>query len=129
MKLLTNLTELDLRQNKLSTLPVQILQQTKNLALKQNQNASIDLSNNTLEILCDMNLDFLNWIVQNADYFHNVDSYIYRYNGQNTLKSHASLVKRVRSMNKNCKSYAAAIIVSLIFITGFIFFEPSETVG
>ena len=117
---LTNLTELNLRQNKLSTLPVQILQQMVILASKQYRNVSIDLSNNTLEISCD-NLDFLNWIVQYPGYFQNVNSYIYRYNGQNTLKSHASLGEKIRSLNKTCKSYTAAIIVSLIFITGFIF--------
>ena len=37
------------------------------------------------------------------------------------MKSHASLLKTVRSTNKSCKSYAAAIIMSLIFILGFIF--------
>ena len=116
---LTNLSFLDLRQNKISSLPLQLLQQMDDLGRKKAQVISIDLSNNSLEISCE-NLHFLQWILDNSKYFKHLDFYTYRINGESKVLSEKDLKKTVDSVTKNCKSYTTAIVLSTMFIVGFL---------
>ena len=116
---LRNLSNLDLRQNKIYTLPLTLLEQMDYLAKRESRNVSIDLSNNTLEISCD-NLKFLEWVINHPRYFKDLDFYIYRNKGSNSVMSHEDLTKTVESLNKGCRSYTATIILSTIFIVGFL---------
>ena len=117
---LRSLTELDLRQNRISTLPLELLKQIDKSAERTLQNISIDVSNNTLEISCD-NTVILEWIVDHPTYFKHLDTYIYRSKAGIEALNLIELEERVRSLQKNCKTYLAIIIVSTIVIVGFLF--------
>ena len=117
---LKSLMELDLRQNKISTLPLVLLQQLDKTAQRTSRNVSVDLSNNTLEISCE-NLVLLEWIVQHPTFFKRLDTYIYRSKAGIEVMKLKELEKRVNSLQKSCKNYTAVIIISTIVIVGFIF--------
>ena len=119
LETLENLTELDLRQNKIFTLPLELLRQLHRTAQRTSRNVSVDLSNNTLEISCE-NLEFLEWIVQHPNYFKRLDKYMYRSNNDIKVMKSKELERKVESLKKNCKNYTAVIVVSMIFIVGFI---------
>ena len=112
---LKNLTKLNLEQNKLSSLPVRILQQMDETAGRTHGGISVDLSNNTLELTCE-NLEFLKWIADHPNHFASVDSYTYRYKSHNMVLSLTELNAMIASVGKSCKNYAAVIIVSTMFI-------------
>ena len=112
---LKNLTNLNLKQNKISTLPVKLLEQMDETGSRTYRKVSVDLSNNTLDIACE-NLKFLEWIADHPNHFESVNSYTYRYNGHNIAMSHTNLKKMIASVGKGCNNYAAVIIVSTIFI-------------
>ena len=117
---LKNLTTLDFRQNKISTFPLNLLRQLDETAQSNSRNVSIDLSNNTIEISCE-NIAFLQWISMHPTYFRHVNTYIYRSNAGIEVVTLRELDKRIMSLNKNCKNYTAIIVISMIFIVGFIF--------
>ena len=119
LETLKNLTKLDFVQNKISTLPLKLLRQLDKTAQRTSRNVSVDLSNNTLEISCE-NIEFLEWIVQHPNYFQRVDTYIYRSSDGIEVMKLRELEKKVMSLKKTCKNYTAVIVISIIFIVGFI---------
>ena len=114
---LKNLTKLNLKQNKLSSLPVKILQQIDKTASRTRRDISVDLSNNTLELSCE-NLEFLNWIADHPSHFETVNSYTYRLKGHTMVLSVTELNTMLTSVGKSCSNYAAVIIVATMFIVG-----------
>ena len=114
---LKNLTTLNLKQNKLSSLPVAILQQMNDAARRTHRIVSVDLSNNTLELSCE-NLGFLKWIADHPKQFKSVGSYTYRLRGRDMVLSLAKLNDMIVSVGKSCKNYTAVVIVSTMFIVG-----------
>ena len=78
--------QLDLHNNQLTTFPVSLLEE-----MTANQyNISIDLSNNFLEVSCE-NLEFLTWLTENPTNFKNINSYIFRRNGESSKISFVRL--------------------------------------
>ena len=116
---LKNLSSLDLHQNKIASLPLQLLQQMDDLGRKTAQIISIDLKDNSLEISCE-NLHFLQWILDHSNYFKHLNFYTYRINGQSKVLCEKDLKKTVDSLTKSCKSYTTAIVLSTFFIVGFL---------
>ena len=114
---LKNLTKLNLEQNKLSSLPVRILQQMEETASRTHREISINLSNNTLELTCE-NMDFLKWVADHPNYFESIDSYTYRLKGHNIVLSLTELKTMIATVGKSCNTYVAVIIVSTMFIVG-----------
>ena len=111
-----NLRQLDLHSNQLTTFPVTLLEQ---LSVDQN-NISIDLSHNLLEVSCE-NLEFLTWITENPNYFKNINSYIFRRNGETNTITFDWLKEKLPDIKKNCVPYTALITVSsLLILTFFI---------
>ena len=115
---LTSLSILDLRQNKIVSLPIKLLEQIKEI-----NDGSIDLSNNPIEISCD-NLEFLNWIIANPAYFKDLDSYTYKSHDAYKVLTNKDLVATVEKLRDVCKTekkYVSLIIaLSLLTLTFII---------
>ena len=116
-KTLTSLSKLDLRQNKIVTLPIKLLDQ-----IKRTKDGCIDLSNNPIEISCE-NLEFLNWIMINPGYFKDLDSYTYKSHDAHkvlTQKDFLATVENLRAVCKTKKNYVSLIIAFSLLILIFI---------
>lgn len=112
---LKRLSVLDLHENKISSLPIALLNQMA----QHGKGVSIDLSNNSIDISCD-NLMFLDWLIQQPSHFKNLNSYIYRKGGTDAVLSVGDLTDIVDNLHKSCKNMSVVIIVSTLVITGFI---------
>ena len=103
-----NLSKLYLQENKLSTLPVDLLEHMT----RYSNNISIDLSNNSLALSCS-NLKLLKWMKEYSQYFVNVDSYHFLNDS-----GKATMFKDINTelLSRSCRHYTAIIVVSVIFI-------------
>ena len=107
-----NLSQLYLQDNKLSTLPMELLEHMT----KYSNNISIDLSNNSLTLSC-ANLGLIRWIQGYRQYFINVDSYRFLNDDGNTI-----IFKdiNIELLDRSCRNYTVIIVFSVIFILAFI---------
>ena len=112
---MTNLTTLILRQNKISTLPMDLLQHLDTIAVMTHKNISIDLSDNILDAEnCD-NLNFLSWLIQHSKYFKNIHNYTFYKTGHGKV-SFQELNNTFTQIQKGCESYTGIIIMASLFI-------------
>ncbi|XP_048770332.2 toll-like receptor 4 [Ostrea edulis] len=117
---MSNLTLLDLSQNKLTRLNENA--RTDIERVFEHSNLSIDLSDNVLQCSC-KNEEFLTWINENKQHFINIDNYIC--SPPNDRFSFKTLKKSVILLSKSCKSYlgwyvgcAVALALFCSFVTG-----------
>ncbi|XP_056016542.1 toll-like receptor 4 [Ostrea edulis] len=117
---MSNLTLLDLSQNKLVTLDENA--RTNIERAFKHSNLSIDLSENVLQCSCE-NEEFLTWMSENEHHFINIDNYTC--SPPKDRFSFKTLKKSVISLSKSCKSYlgwyigcAVAMAVFCSFVTG-----------
>ena len=119
-KHMKNLTRLNLRENKLSTIPLKLLQQMDRNAQEKSKNISIDLSDNELDMSSCDNVDFLAWIIEHKTYFTNIESYKFRISSENTI-SFDRFLKSFSAFEKSCHSYTVLIVITSVLILCFIF--------
>ena len=107
-----NLSQLYLQENKLSTLPVELLEHMA----KSSNNISIDLSNNSLTLSC-ANLELIRWIKRHPKYFVNVESYSFLNDSGETV-----MFKDINTelLDRSCRNYTVIIVFSVIFILTFV---------
>ena len=107
-----NLSQLYLQENKLSTLPVELLEHMT----KSSNNISIDLSNNSLTLSC-ANLELIRWIQGHRQYFVNVESYSFLNDSGEII-----MFKDINTelLDRSCRNYTVIIVFSVIFILTFI---------
>ena len=107
-----NLSQLYLQENKLSTLPVELLEHMT----KSSNNISIDLSNNSLTLSC-ANLELIRWIQGHQQYFVNVESYSFLNDSGEII-----MFKDINTelLDRSCRNYTVIIVFSVIFILTFI---------
>ena len=107
-----NLSQLYLQENKLSTLPVELLEHIA----KSSNNISIDLSNNSLTLSC-VNLELIRWIQGHQQYFVNVESYSFLNDSGETI-----MLKDINTelLDRSCRNYTVIIVFSVIFILTFV---------
>ena len=107
-----NLSQLYLQENKLSTLPVELLEHMT----KYSNNISIDLSKNPLTLSC-ANLELIRWIKRHPKYFVNVESYSFLNDSGETI-----MFKDINTelLDRICRNYTVIIVFSVIFILTFI---------
>ena len=110
-----NLSSLILRQNKIGTLPLKLLEQMKTYAKKFEKNVTIDLSDNVIDAEDCKNMDFLLWIIQNPNYFAHIDTYKFYINSAYAI-SYPDLKSSIRDRRKHCQTYTLIIVLSSSFI-------------
>lgn len=112
------LSELDLQQNKISSLPIPLLEQMDSYCIQKSTNISIDLSKNEIDLSCE-NLKFVDWMSEHTRYFTNIATYQFR-RKDNTIVPYSEFFKTLSDLHKNCQSFTPVIIVSVISLTAFI---------
>ena len=116
-----NLATLQLRQNKISTLPLNLLEQMKDLNESSGKTVSIDLSGNNIDAEDCKNLEFLSWILQHPMYFYNIDTYSF-YKTNHYPVSFQELNKTFSEIQKGCQTYTVLIILASMFKTTIVSF-------
>ena len=116
---MANISTLVLRQNKISTLPLNLLEHMKKIAKMSGKNVSIDLSDNILDAENCGNLKFLSWLVQHPKYFTNIDTYTFYITGHVKV-SFQELKNTFRQIQKGCETYTGIIILASLFIMATI---------
>ena len=114
-KHMQKLSTLRLRQNKISTLPLNLLEQMKTFAARSGKNMSIDLSDNIIDAGNCNNFDFLEWMMKNAFYFSDIDTYKFYTNGHGPI-SFQKLKDTFSDKQKGCQTYIGLIIFASMFI-------------
>ena len=115
---MTHLSELNLQQNKISSVPVTLLDQMDKYSKQKFINVSINLSKNILDMSCE-NLKFLVWMSDHTRYFKNISTYQFSWK-DNTRVPYSKFFSTVAELQKNCRSYTPVIIVSVVSLTTFI---------
>ena len=113
-----NLATLELRQNKISTLPLNLLEQMKDFNESSGKAVSIDLSDNNIDADC-KNLEFLSWIIQHPMYFYNINAYTFHKTNHNPV-SFQELNKSFSEIQKGCQTYAGLIILASMLIMSMV---------
>ena len=111
-----NLSVMNLQQNKLSTLPLKLMEQLDMFSKLHNKTASIDISGNEIDLSCG-NFAFLSWMINHPKYFANIDEYIFRDNGHDKVITYYELLNTFEKFEKGCRTYTSIIVVSSLFIT------------
>ena len=114
-----NLSSLRLRQNKISTLPLNLLEHMMDFAERSGKNISIDLSDNIIDAEDCNNLDFLSWIIQHPQSFSNIDSYTFFKTGHVQI-SFQELKDTFSQIQKGCQTYTGIIILATLFIMAMV---------
>ena len=114
-----NLSTLRLRQNKISTLPLNLLKHMRDFAELSGKNMSIDLSDNIIDAEDCKNLDFLSWVIQNPIYFLNIDTYTFYKTGHVKI-SFQELKNTFSQIQKGCQTYTGIIILASLFIMAMV---------
>lgn len=115
---MVNLSMLFLRQNKLSTIPMEILEQLDQYSKTHENNATIDLTNNQLEATCG-NIKFLTWLIDHSHYFTNIDEYTFIQDGLTRI-TYQELSSSFNKFQKGCIQYTAIFVISSIFLVTFV---------
>ena len=112
-----NLSVLLLRQNKITTLPVKLLNQMSDTSKANHKNITVDLSGNILDASDCENLEFLLWLKTNPEFFTDVNSYEF-YTGTNGPISYSAFLNSFSQIQHNCnhKTYSGLITIASLFI-------------
>ena len=116
---MTNLTTLVLRQNKISTLPLNLLHHLKKVAEISGKNISIDLSDNILDAQNCKNVKFLSWLIQHPKYFTNINMYTF-YKTGHVKVLFQEMNDTFSQIQKGCETYTGIIIPTSLFIMGMV---------
>ena len=119
VKHMRNLSTLILRQNKISSLPLSLLEHMKGVGELTGKNISIDLSDNNLDAENCENLKFISWIIQHPTFFTNIDAYTL-YKTGHVKVSFNEIVKTFSQLQKGCENYTVLIILTSMFIMATI---------
>ena len=112
-----NLSVLLLRQNKITTLPVNLLKQMSDNSKEDDKNITVDLSENILDASDCENLEFLMWLKTHPDCFIDVNIYKF-YTGTYGPISYSAFLNSFNRIQHNCnhKAYSGPITVASVFI-------------
>ena len=75
------LSKFDVRQNRITTLPLGLLELMDAYSKRTAEQIEIDLSENILSVSCE-NVPFLTWMKRHQKYFAGIDSYLFQNEGQ-----------------------------------------------
>nr|XP_022294553.1 toll-like receptor 13 [Crassostrea virginica] len=121
---MSNLTFLDLSENKLATISIDTRSQFERAF--QRSNMTINLSGNGLSCTCE-NQDFMYWIQKNQNHFRNIENYFCSAKNIDITFNFKTLESSIDKLRKQCSSYlifyiGSAISLAVIFsvFIGFI---------
>ena len=115
---MTKLTEVYLKENKISSIPMKVLKHLESNAQRTGKNITIDLSGNEITVSCS-NIDFLTWMMEHDHYFKNIHTYKFRKDGGSSV-SYQNMVSSLDRLQKGCKTYTLLICLSVAIITSFV---------
>ena len=119
---LEHLSHLYLGSNRLSTVPVPLLEQIEINSISRNSKSqnNIDLTNNLLDGSC-KNLEFISWLNDHTIYFRNIEEYQFR-KDDGEIISFMNMSGKFGMFENHCNppDYTSIYIVSVCFILIFI---------